>query len=84
MAAFNPVTLKEAAVIFDVFIFRPFWYTSYPATPILSVEAVQLSVKDACVIEDAKRPVGAEGACESGMDVLNCTPGITSLGALVF
>ncbi len=47
-------------------ILDPFWYTSYPATPTLSVDPVQERVNDDWVRPETARLVGAVGASVSG------------------
>jgi hypothetical protein len=56
----KPVTFIEVEAV--VPIETPFLNTSYPVTPTLSVEAVQLNVNDVCVILDDDNPVGTDGA----------------------
>ena len=48
-----------------MFILTALRYTSYPVTPTLSVEAVQLNVADVAARLDDVNAVGAVGACTS-------------------
>jgi hypothetical protein len=58
--ALSPVILVEVPKTVDINV--PFLYTSYPVTPTLSEEAVQVRVKLVSVILPAVRPVGTVGA----------------------
>jgi hypothetical protein len=57
--AARPVTVRLVPVRFEYRV--PFRNTSYDATPTLSVDAAQESVKELEVVPDEVRPVGTEG-----------------------
>jgi hypothetical protein len=57
--AARPDTVRLVPVRFEYRV--PFRNTSYDATPMLSVDAAQESVKEFEVVPDEVRPVGTEG-----------------------
>jgi hypothetical protein len=48
------------------------WYTSYPVTPTLSVDAVQDKLVVESVVPEAIKLVGTVGACESADGFQTC------------
>ncbi|MNP44038.1 hypothetical protein D3C76_1378860 [compost metagenome] len=73
MPLVSPLIVVVTAEV--LFTRAPFWYTSYPVTPTLSVDAFQVSWTEVPVIEDEVKPAGMEGGVVSGTGVSPPSPG---------